>query len=148
MIVKVSKDSETVICKLGEDYIFADGTIELSRRIVTELIPAGWHVEDGYTDAVNEAVVMEPPSILDRKLTIEEKRQILSKLFYMDVSDEGVIYDDEGDEFFGFAFNHQHELDTLAGIFEYARIRAETDGEYRARYEVRKALGITNSMLN
>lgn len=86
-------------------------------------------------------------NILTRKLTVEEQREILVTLFSFSIKDnEGnnhfVVFDDEGNEFYGSEFNCQFDFSTLAGIFSYAAHISKERGALNKQWEIKKALGI------
>lgn len=56
---------------------------------------------------------------INTKLTIEEQKHYLYELLGFVVNNDGVIYDEDGTEFYGYDINDRHELTTLKGIMEY-----------------------------
>lgn len=62
-------------------------------------------------------------NLLTKKLTREEQDSILEPLFGIRHEkcgeDHYVLYDEEGDEFYGRNANCQFDFSTLAGIFSY-----------------------------
>lgn len=86
-----------------------------------------------------------------RIMSIDEQDTFLSELFgynFIDVSDPGrpphyVLYDENGDEFYGKKENKQFDFSTLPGIFSYIAYRAKQDGYLSAQSNMRKALGIS-----
>ncbi len=86
-----------------------------------------------------------------RILTIGEQDTFLSELFgydFIDISDPGqpphyVLYDENGDEFYGTKENEQFDFSTLPGIFSYIAYRAKQEGYLNAQSDMRKALGIS-----
>jgi hypothetical protein len=88
--------------------------------------------------------------MLTRKLTNEEKQDLLQTLFGFDlvnVSDIGmaehwVVYDDDGNEFYGSDENCQFDFSTLSGFFRYVAFRANARGRFDTQFEIKKALGI------
>lgn len=88
---------------------------------------------------------------LTRMLSIDEQDTFLSELFgynFIDVSDPGqpphyVLYDENGDEFYGTKENEQFDFSTLPGIFSYIAYRAKQEGYLNAQSDMRKALGIS-----
>jgi len=87
--------------------------------------------------------------MLKKKLTIEEQREILSSLFSFVIVNEDdenaphyVIYNEEGDEFYGNNKNLQFNFTSLEGIFAYTAHRAKEQGYADAQCNMRKALGL------
>lgn len=88
--------------------------------------------------------------MLTDKLTIEQQNDILYTLFGFSLvnvdEDEGkehwVLYDEEGDEFYGSNENCQFDFSTLAGIFSYTAHRAKKQGFSDCQYQIRKVLGV------
>lgn len=58
-------------------------------------------------------------STLTTKFTDDFKSQLLNELFGFTVDDEGVVYDDNGDEFHAIAENDAVDLSTLGGVIAY-----------------------------
>ena len=89
--------------------------------------------------------------MLTKKLTREEQSDILYTLFGFGLvnvdEDEGkehwVLYDEEGDEFYGSNENCQFDFSTLAGIFSYTAYRAKNQGYSDCQYAMRKVLGVS-----
>ena len=75
--------------------------------------------------------------MLDKELTIEEKKIILDELLSFSVNDDGVIYDDEGYEFYGYDKNNIYSLDTLRGIIKYIRRTEYSDGVKEGESNIR-----------
>jgi hypothetical protein len=84
--------------------------------------------------------------ILKRKLTIEERKELLDKLFYFDLVKEGhnhhVIYDSEGEEFYGGEENCKFNFDTLEDFFKYQAHLSYEEGYKRCQKEIKRALGL------
>jgi len=89
--------------------------------------------------------------MITKKLTREDQNNILNYLFgfsFINVDDkEGqehwVLYNEEGDEFYGSNKNCQFDFSTLAGIFSYTAYRAKNQGYSDCQYAMRKVLGIS-----
>lgn len=89
--------------------------------------------------------------MINKILTIEERNSILYELFgfsFVNVDEKKdeqhwVLYDEEGDEFYGSNENCQFDFSTLAGIFSYTAHRAKKQGYSDCQYEIRKLLGIS-----
>lgn len=88
-------------------------------------------------------------NLLTRELTIEEQKLLLSELFGFDcvnIGDEKnphyIIYDDEGNEFYGSNENLKFSFTTLNSFFMYAKHIAKNSGYYEAQQQMRLALGI------
>lgn len=75
-------------------------------------------------------------------ITPEFQKAILRKLFDFEMDENGVIYDSEGEEFFGFDKNEKFSFDTLEGIVEYARHIAYENGQNDIRMKFRDLLEI------
>jgi len=90
--------------------------------------------------------------MLTNKLTREQQQEILNTLFGLEFvntkapntsgEEHWVLYDEEGDEFYGSDENCQFDFSTLAGIFSYAAYRAKKQGYFDAQFNIKKALGI------
>lgn len=85
---------------------------------------------------------------LNKKLTLEEQTEILYELFGFVVGDgdtasncKGVIYDEEGDEFYGSDSNDKFDLTCFSGIIKYSKHLAFEDGKAELRHSFRKLLG-------
>ena len=87
---------------------------------------------------------------LTSKLSFSEQNHFIKTLFgfeIINVSSEPdlkphfVVYDDEGNEFYGADSNCQFDFSTLAGIFSYTAHRAKNQGYSDAQYAMRKAIG-------
>jgi len=89
--------------------------------------------------------------MLEKKLTIQEQGDILEPLFgfyFLDsrteINEEShyILYNEEGEEFYGYDINDKWDFSTLEGIFAYAVNRAKEQGYSDAQYNIQKALGI------
>jgi hypothetical protein len=86
------------------------------------------------------------------KLTIEQQNEILGSLFgfeLVNISDKGekehwVLYDDDGNEFYGTDSNCQFDFSTLAGIFSYTAHVAEERGFAECQFKIKSLLNIKN----
>jgi hypothetical protein len=89
--------------------------------------------------------------MITKKLTREEQNSILNDLFGFSLvnvdENEGqehwVLYDEEGEEFYGSNENCQFDFSTLAGIFSYTAHRAKNQGYSDCQYAMRKVLGVS-----
>lgn len=83
--------------------------------------------------------------MLTKKLTQEEKADILAGLFGF-YFEEGVLWTDDGDDFFAFLENQKHNFDTLEGIFKYHAERCRGFGfklgAHNVRTAIKEALGL------
>lgn len=85
-----------------------------------------------------------------QELTIEQQNQILSEMFGFSIIDESlegeepsyVVYDEDGNEFYGSNENCKYDLSTIGGIIRYAEDRGEKTGYLRCQADIRKALGV------
>jgi len=83
-------------------------------------------------------------------LTIKKKKELLQTLFGFDLINVGlqdnyehyVIYDAEGDEFYGSDYNCQFNFDTLADFFMYAEKIALDQGYFNCQFKMREVLGL------
>jgi hypothetical protein len=91
--------------------------------------------------------------MITKKLTREEQKSILNELFGFNLEDitkdidwinteHWVLYDEEGNEFYGSTENCQFNFSTLAGIFSYIAYRAKKEGYADCQREMRKIIGI------
>lgn len=84
--------------------------------------------------------------MLTRKLTISQQQDLLSTLFGFDYVNVGngqmVLYDEDGNEFYGCTEHCQFDFSTLAGIFSYTAYRAKNQGYSDSQFNIRKALGV------
>ena len=78
---------------------------------------------------------------LNKKLTEEEQHNILNELFGFVVED-GIVYDEEGYEFYANDYNLKFNLSTLKGIFKFVADRWHMKGVDYARMQMRIALGL------
>lgn len=88
-------------------------------------------------------------NLLKRKLTDEERKELLYELFGFELIDCGdkdkphfVIYDSEGDEFYGSDENCKFNFDTLYDFFDYTSHLSEEKGVRKAQWNIQKALGL------
>lgn len=88
--------------------------------------------------------------LLTGKLTNQEKKELLQTLFGFDLinvaeregSEHWVVYDEEGNEFYGSNANCEFDFSTLAGFFSYTAHRAKNQGYSDCQFAMRKVLGI------
>lgn len=89
-------------------------------------------------------------AMLNDELATEQKKELLKELFGFELvnvnAEEGgehwVIYDNEGDEFYGNKANLQFNFDTLSDFFRYTAHKAESHGYWSCQAAMRKVLGI------
>lgn len=74
--------------------------------------------------------------LLDVKLTLDEQRHLLKELLNFEIDQNGVVYDEEGDEFFGFKRNDKYDFSTLRGIIFYIKEDAFDLGKDRGKSEI------------
>lgn len=77
-------------------------------------------------------------SLLDRKLPLNEQREVLGQLLAFQVSDEGVILDQDGDELYG--QSTKHDLTNLRGIIEYIESESFREGYNSCRCDINQIL--------
>lgn len=77
-------------------------------------------------------------SLLDRKLSLNEQREVLGQLLAFQVSDEGVILDQDGDELY--EQSTKHDLTNLRGIIEYIESESFSEGYNRCRRDINQIL--------
>jgi hypothetical protein len=88
--------------------------------------------------------------MLTEQLTTKEKKELLQQLFGFDLinddeSENGehwVVYDEEGEEFYGSNENCQFDFSTLVGFFSYTAHRAKNQGYSDCQCAMRKVLGV------
>ena len=88
--------------------------------------------------------------MITNKLTKEEQNNILYELFgfsLVNICDKEedahwVLYDEDGDEFYGIKENCQFDFSTLSGIFSYTAHRAKNQGYSDCQFQIRKVLGL------
>lgn len=88
--------------------------------------------------------------MLTEQLTTKQKKELLQELFGFDLinvdeSENGehwVVYDEEGEEFYGSNENCQFDFSTLAGFFSYTANRAKNQGYLDCQFAMRKVLGV------
>ena len=88
--------------------------------------------------------------MLTEQLTTKQKKELLQTLFGFDLinvdeSENGehwVVYDEEGEEFYGSNENCQFDFSTLAGFFSYTAHRAKNKGYSDCQFAMRKVLGV------
>ncbi len=71
-----------------------------------------------------------------------EKKIILNDLLGFDVDENGVVYDEEGDEFHGYSQNDKYDFKDLNGIVEYIKDQSFEKGISHNQREIKKALNI------
>ncbi|MET3035842.1 hypothetical protein ABXT08_07065 [Chryseobacterium sp. NRRL B-14859] len=89
---------------------------------------------------------------ITKELSIEECNHILDKLFgfeFVNVSDYNeqphfILYDSEGEEFYGKNENLQFDLTTLQGIFLYHAYVHKQNGYWDAQSAMRQAIGLNH----
>lgn len=89
--------------------------------------------------------------MLTDKLTREQQNDILYTLFGFSLvnvdEDEGkehwVLYDEEGNEFYGSNENCKYDLSTFGGIIRYAEDRGYKMGYLSCQMDMRKVLGVS-----
>lgn len=88
--------------------------------------------------------------MITTELPVELQKEILDKMFgftLVDESDGGephyVVYDEEGNEFYGSNENCQFNFSTLAGFFSYTAHRAKNQGFSDCQFQIRKLLGLS-----
>ena len=88
--------------------------------------------------------------MITKKLTREEQTSILNDLFGFSLvnvdekegQEHWVLYDEEGNEFYGSNENCQFDFSTLAGFFSYTAHRAKNQGYSDCQFAMRKVLGV------
>ena len=88
--------------------------------------------------------------MITTELPIELQKEILDKMFgftLVDESDDGephyVVYDEEGNEFYGSNENCKYDLSTFGGIIRYAEDRGYKMGYLSCQMDMRKVLGVS-----
>jgi hypothetical protein len=102
------------------------------------------------TDNITNCGYTVLPTVLSTELTIELQKEILDKMFgftLVDESDGGephyVVYDEDGNEFYGSNENCEYDLSTFGGIIRYAEDRGYKMGYLSCQMDMRKVLGIS-----
>lgn len=88
--------------------------------------------------------------MLTEQLTTDQMKELLQTLFGFDLinvdENEGgehwVVYDEEGNEFYGSSVNCQFDFSTLAGFFSYTAHRAKNQGFSDCQFQIKKLLGL------
>ena len=88
--------------------------------------------------------------MIKQELAFEQQEEILREMFGFNVVDESlegqephyVVYDEEGNEFYGRNENCKYDLSTISGIIRYAEHRGEKTGYWRCQNDIRKVLGV------
>lgn len=88
--------------------------------------------------------------MIKQELPFEQQEEILREMFGFNVVDESlqgqephyVVYDEEGNEFYGSNENCKYDLSTIGGIIRYAEDRGEKTGYWRCQNDLRKVLGV------
>jgi hypothetical protein len=84
--------------------------------------------------------------ILDNELSINERNQIIGSLFGLEYkfhnNDHPVLYDEDGDEFYGYNTNLQFNFNTIRNIFKYQEHLSEKRGLMKAQDILKKAMGL------
>jgi len=88
-------------------------------------------------------------SIVDKKLSFKDQSDILGIMFGFeclrtDPTDDKhiIIYDEEGDEFYGFDANLKYDLSTIRGVIYYAKDIAASDAIYNHNNRIKSLLNI------
>lgn len=84
--------------------------------------------------------------MLNARLKGEMLKKVLKELLDFDVLSEDnidIIYDEEGNEFYGTDANDKFDLYTLNGIIKYIEHLAEMRGKRTIQYEIKRTLGIS-----
>ena len=76
------------------------------------------------------------------KLPEKEKALLLEDLLGFSICSNGVVYDEDGDEFHGYSINDKYDLDTLNGIIEYIKDKSFEKGVAHIQREIKKTLNL------
>ena len=79
---------------------------------------------------------------IKEKLTVEHQKLFLHDILGFDVDERGVIYDCEGEEFYGYDFNLRFDLTCLEGIIKYVEWQAEERCKRNIQNQLRKLAGL------
>jgi hypothetical protein len=90
--------------------------------------------------------LVKEPSLLKRKLTPEEREELLEKFDLY--TEDGVIYDDDGKRFYANPKNKYYKLNNLIDFFEYAAHIARVQGRNDLRRELKGILKDENPTNN
>lgn len=84
------------------------------------------------------------------ELPIELQKEILEQMFGFYLVDQSdgrephyVVYDEDGNEFYGSDENCKYDLSTLGGIIRYAEYRGYKMGYLSCQMDMRKVLGVS-----
>lgn len=84
--------------------------------------------------------------MINQELTRQQQHDLLNALFGFNFEDSGgghwVLYDDDGEEFYGSNENLRFDFSTLAGIFSYTAHQAKKQGYSDCQSAMRKILGV------
>lgn len=78
---------------------------------------------------------------LKEKLSLDQQAIILAH-FGFAVEASGAIYDDGGDEFYGFNANDKWDLTNLDGILDYAKHQGFQNGVWDTQRKIKQAIGL------
>ena len=79
---------------------------------------------------------------IDEILKTAEKHRILNELLDFTVDMDGVVYDEEGDEFHGSSRNDIYDFKDLKGIIEYIKDESFDKGVRHNQNKIKKALNL------
>jgi hypothetical protein len=88
--------------------------------------------------------------MITTELTIELQKEILDQMFGFTIVDESdggephyVVYDEDGNEFYGSNENCKYDLSKFEGIIRYAENRGFRMGYFSCQMDMRKVLGVS-----
>jgi regulator of RNase E activity RraB len=77
---------------------------------------------------------------ITNKLSILEQKEILYKLLGFEVNDNGVIYDEDGNEFYAYDINDKFDLTTIIGICNYIKKSSFQYGKIVGKTETQQSI--------
>ena len=77
-----------------------------------------------------------------KKLSQSDKKLLIDTLFDFGMDENGVIYDDEGDEFYGNSENNKYDFSNLKEIIDYVKDESFKKGIRHNQREIKKALNL------
>lgn len=76
------------------------------------------------------------------KLSKNQQSVFLYQLLGFSVDEQGVIYDEDGDQFYGYDENISCNLNTLEDIVNFIKFLSKQDGIRHAQRQMKSALGL------
>ncbi|WP_299120485.1 hypothetical protein [uncultured Tenacibaculum sp.] len=80
--------------------------------------------------------------MINTKLSEIERKTLLNELLGVSTCENGVVYDEDGDEFYGCSDNDKYDFGTLKGIIEYVKDESFQSGVRHSQREIKKVLNL------